>query len=285
MNALKKSACLVISLLMIAACFSACSAEEKSAGEITANTMLIAYTDDNAPFIYEENGGVAGFDAEVFDAIFDSIKNDYDNYRFVKVDSDYKIGEDVYCTDSEGRECIAYIMAGGVRKNTGTINSKYSLSEPVITNRVITITTNDSAISSYNDLDGKTAGVIEGEGSNALDSNSAVKGAFNSITQYAAGDAATALADLAAGKTDALVIDEFSYNAAGGGDFKVLDGELDSIEYVYAFKKRDELTDAVNEAVYELKSKEYNDSDQFTPIVEKYFGYDASSFSYQSAES
>ena len=46
------------------------------------------------------------------------------------------------------------------------------------------------------------------------------------------------------------------------------------------FKKGDWVVDNWNEAIYELKSPDYNDKDEFTPMVEKYFGYNASSFDY-----
>ena len=41
---------------------------------------------------------------------------------------------------------------------------------------------------------------------------------------------------------------------------------------------------AVNEALLELKDPKYNDKDEFTPIVEQYFGYNASNFSYIPAD-
>ena len=40
----------------------------------------------------------------------------------------------------------------------------------------------------------------------------------------------------------------------------------------------------VNEALLELKDPKYNDKDEFTPIVEQYFGYNASNFSYIPAD-
>ena len=44
------------------------------------------------------------------------------------------------------------------------------------------------------------------------------------------------------------------------------------------FKKGDLVVENWNEAIYELKSPDYNDKDEFTPMVEKYFGYNASTF-------
>ena len=54
-----------------------------------------------------------------------------------------------------------------------------------------------------------------------------------------------------------------------------------SLDYsTRSFKKGDWVVDNWNEAIYELKSPDYNDKDEFTPMVEKYFGYNASSFDF-----
>ena len=105
---------------------------------------------------------------------------------------------------------------------------------------------------------------------------------MKSIKEYA--DTASALADLKAGKIDMLVVDEFNFNTAQDkDDFYVFSGELDTISYVYSFKKWDWYADSINEAIREQESKDYGDGDTFTPLVEKYFGYNASSFDYQPA--
>ena len=71
--------------------------------------------------------------------------------------------------------------------------------------------------------------------------------------------------------TDSLIVAE---------KYQVLNGELDKISYAFMFKKGDWVVENWNEAIYELKSPDYNDKDEFTPMVEKYFGYNASSFDY-----
>ena len=159
---MKKSAkiiSLVLAVLFIAGCFSGCSSSG-IADEITDKTLLIAYTQENAPFIYtaegeqnsdtddknakfvysDENGKLTGFDVEIFNTIFKNIKNDYKNYRFVKVDEDYKVGEDTAYTDKDGNEYIAYIMIGGIQRDKDSFNKNYTFSESVIDNRIITVT-------------------------------------------------------------------------------------------------------------------------------------------------
>ena len=278
MKSVKKILAVLLLLITVTLCFVGCSKSE-AADEITADTMLIAYTEDNAPFVYEENGELKGFDVELFKTIFDNIKNESKNYKFVKVDKDYRIGEDVYCTTEDGKDCIAYVMIGGIQKDTGAINESYTLSEPVISNRIITVTAENSKIGTYADLGGKNVGIITDAAKTALDKHNAIKNGFKSLTEY--DKAETAIADVKSGKIDALIIDEFTYCTADNSGLKALDGELDTVDYVYAFKKWDWYVDSINEAVYELKSPDYNDADEFTPLVEKYFGYNASAFNYQ----
>lgn len=278
MITVKKTLAVFLSALTVILCFAGCSKSEV-AEEITADTMLIAYTEDNAPFVYQENGELKGFDVELFKTIFDDIKNEYKNYKFVKVDKDYKIGEDVYCKTDDGKECIAYVMIGGIQKDVGAVNESYTLSEPVISNRIITITADGSQIGTYADLSGRNVGIITDAAKAALDKHTAVKDGFKSLTMY--DKAETAIADVKSGKIDALIIDEFTYNTADSSGLKALDGELDTVDYAYAFKKWDWYVDSINEAIYELKSPDYDDADNFTPMVEEYFGYNASAFNYQ----
>lgn len=284
MKNVKKIIAALFALLTVCLCFSGCSSKDKASDEITADTLLIAYTEENRPFLYEENGEVKGFDAELFDRIFESIKEDYENYKFVKVDKDYKIGEDVYCVDENSRDCIAMIMAGGLRMNTSTVNEDYSLSQPIVSNAVLAVVSDAGDIASYNDLSGKSAAVVGSDSAAALDKNSAVKNSLSKITEYDASQAQQAVNDLKSGKTEVLIIDEFTLNTADTTGLKRLEGEIDNIEYVYGFKKWNEYKDIVNEAIYEISNPDYNGSDEFTPIVEKHFGYNASAFTYTPVE-
>lgn len=284
MKTMKKVIAVFLSAMFVLLCFAGCSSSNKIAEEITDETLLVAYTAEKAPFVYTgEDGKLTGFDVELIGEIFDSVKNDYKNYKFVQVDEDYKIGEDAAYTDEDGNEYIAYVMVGGLEKNTGSFNKDHTFTKDIIDNRVIAVTTNDSKINTYADLSGAKAGVVSETAKTALDKNSVIRDGMKSVKDY--DDAASAIADLKKGTIDVIIIDEFNYNVAEGtDDLKVLDNELDTISYVYAFKKWDWYDEAFNEAIYELKSPEYKDADEFTPIVEKYFGYNASDFDYEPAQ-
>lgn len=283
MKALKRIMAVMLSAMFVVLCFAGCSSSG-TAEEITSETMLIAYTEDNAPFIYEENGEVKGFDVEVFETIFDNIKNEFKNYKFVKVDSDYVIGETVYTVDADGNDCIAYVMVGGVQKDVDDVNEAYSFTEDVINDRIIAVTKDGYGVTDYTKLNGKDVGVVSDAAITAFDKHTTIKNGCKSVNQYE--DFATAAADLESGKINAIIVDEFTYYTADAGtdSYIVLDGELDNISYVYAVAKWDWYKDSLNEAIYELQSPDYNDADEFTPIVEKYFGYDASSFTYVPVE-
>jgi ABC-type amino acid transport substrate-binding protein len=283
MKNLKRIFALCLCAALIFTVFAGCSKAEE-AEEITAETMLIAYTAEKEPFIYtDENGKLTGFDVEVFEKIFKDIKNDYKNYKFIKVDKDYRLGEDAAYTNEAGEEFTAYILIGGLEKNKGTFNESYTFTKDVIENRIITVTKDGSKVKDYTSFEGANVGYVTTASAAALDKNSAVKDACKKVSEYS--DIQKALADLDSGKLDAVITDEFSFNVLDNKDsYKVLGGELDKISYVYAFKKWDWFDEAVNEAIHELQSPDYNDADEFTPIVEKYFGYDASDFTYNATE-
>lgn len=279
MKTMKKVIAVFLSALFVALCFAGCSTSD-TAEKITDETMLIAYTAEKKPFIYiGEDGNLTGFDVELMSKIFNDVKNDYKNYKFVQVDEDYKLGEDAAYTDEDGNEYIAYVMVGGIEKNTGSFNKDHTFTKDIIDNRVIAVTAENSSIKTYADLKGAKAGVVTDAAKAALDKNAVIKDGMKNVKEYK--DAESAIADLKKGTVDVIIIDEFSFNIAEGKDgLKVLDNELETISYVYSFKKWDWYDEAFNEAIYELKSPEYNDADEFTPIVEKYFGYNASNFEY-----
>lgn len=283
MKKFKRVLALILSVMFVVLCFAGCS----SAGEaekITDETMLVAYTAETKPFLYKnENGKLDGFDVALFEAIFESVKGDYKDFEFVQVEDGYKIGEETAYTDDDGNEYVANVMIGAVQTNQGSFNVDYSFTNSIISNNVVTLVNKDSKIADYADLSGVKAGVVGDTASAALDKNATVKNGFSQVKSYT--DVSQALNDLASGAVDAVVIDDFTLNTAENKDnFVALNGELDTINYVFACKKYDGIKETMNEAIYELKSVNYGDADEFTPIVEKYFGYNASQFDYQPAE-
>lgn len=278
MKVFKKIFAIALCGILIASAFAGCS-KSGEADKITDKTMLIAYTDEVEPFLYKDkNGKLAGFDIDLFKKIYDNVKNDTKNYEFVKVDKDYKVGDDVAYTNKDGDEFIAYTMIGAVQKNVGSVNEDFSFTNDIITNRIITVTKSGNNISDYNDLSGKKLAVVTDIAKAALDKNSTIKNNNKNTLYPTIEDALSALDN---GSVDAVITDEFNFSPLENAEkYQVLNGELDKISYAFMFKKGDWVVENWNEAIYELKSLDYNDKDEFTPMVEKYFGYNASSFDY-----
>ena len=278
MKVLKKIFAIALCGILIASAFAGCS-KSGEADKITDKTMLIAYTDEVEPFLYKDkNGKLAGFDVDLFKKIYDNVKNDTKDYKFVKVDKDYKVGDDIAYTNKDGDEFIAYTMIGAVQKNVGSVNEDFSFTNDIITNRIITVTKSGNNISDYNDLSGKKLAVVTDIAKAALDKNSTIKNNNKNTLYPTIEDALSALDN---GSVDAVITDEFNFSPLKNAEkYQVLNGELDKISYAFMFKKGDWVVDNWNEAIYELKSPDYNDKDEFTPMVEKYFGYNASCFDY-----
>lgn len=278
MKVFKKIFAIALCGILIASAFAGCS-KSGEADKITDKTMLIAYTDEVEPFLYKDkNGKLAGFDVDLFKKIYDNVKNDTKDYKFVKVDKDYKVGDDIAYTNKDGDEFIAYTMIGAVQKNVGSVNEDFSFTNDIITNRIITVTKSGNNISDYNDLSGKKLAVVTDIAKAALDKNSTIKSNNKNTLYPTIEDALSALDN---GSVDAVITDEFNFSPLKNAEkYQVLNGELDKISYAFMFKKGDWVVDNWNEAIYELKSPDYNDKDEFTPMVEKYFGYNASSFDY-----
>lgn len=278
MKVFKKIFAIALCGILISSAFAGCS-KSGEADKITDKTMLIAYTDEVEPFLYKDkNGKLAGFDVDLFKKIYDNVKNDTKDYKFVKVDKDYKVGDDIAYTNKDGDEFIAYTMIGAVQKNVGSVNEDFSFTNDIITNRIITVTKSGNNISDYNDLSGKKLAVVTDIAKAALDKNSTIKNNNKNTLYPTIEDALSALDN---GSVDAVITDEFNFSPLKNAEkYQVLNGELDKISYAFMFKKGDWVVENWNEAIYELKSPDYNDKDEFTPMVEKYFGYNASSFDY-----
>lgn len=273
MKSFKKVLAIILCVALVGVLFAGCASSE-TADEITDKTMLVAYTEENAPFIYtDENGNLTGFDVEVVANIFESVKGDYDNYKFVQVEEGYVLGEDVAYTDSEGNDYVAGIFCGGMQKDVGTVNEDYYWTDDIISNKVVTVV-KDSAITSYNDLSGVTAGVVSDLAAQALDENTAVKNRLAGVNTYVNLD--EAFAALEAGEIGAVIANDFDlYKNSASSSYTVLDGALKTVNYGFAFDKATGYADSFNEAITEMLSPDYGDGDTLTPLVEKYFSNSA----------
>ncbi len=275
---MKKLLSVLLCVVLVAALFAGCSGKEEQTYSDTV--LIIGYTESQAPFLtVDENGKATGFFADLWEKIFDDVKGDLKSYRFEKIEEGYLLEDDGGFTDDAGKEYSAGLLMGAVHKNSGTFNEDYSFTEPVITDRVIALTKKDSDYLTFSVLDGAKATVVSDVAKAALDANSALKASLASVQEET--DIEAALAALDAGKTDVVITDEFTFCPLGKDDaYDRLGGELDTVEYVIACAKYSGWKDSINQAIYELQSPDYNDADEFTPLVEQHFGYNASSFEF-----
>lgn len=287
MNTTKKIFSIIMAAALICCAFTGCSKQEGGeAEEVTAKTMLIAYTEEQEPFIFtNENGELDGFDVQLVKETFESFKGEFENYKFIKVDSNFRIDEDTCYTDENGNEFNAVIMCGGLQKNIGTNNEDYRWSTNLIENDVITVVKNHSEINNYNSLTGMPAAVISDFAQTALDKNDAIKSRLSSAVVY--DDIAGAFGDLEKGIVNAVIIDSFTYNVYVNENnaadyYKVLNGVLDTAEYGFGFSSKTDYSGSFNEAVKEMLSADYGEGDTLTPLVTQYFGYgEACAFTFE----
>lgn len=279
MKIIKKIGAVLCAVAIIAACFAGCS--NQSSEKYSNETAVLGYTSEAAPFLTDVKDGKAkGFEADLWKAIFDSVKGDLKGYRFEQVDEGYTLEEDGGFFDSTDREYSACLLFGAVSKNNGTFNKDYSYTEPIITDRVITVVPKNSKIKSYADFAGAKVAVVGDTAKAAFDKNSAVSSVCAKADSVTLDEALKSLGN----GYDAVVVNELTYcptDDAKAEKYNIVKGDLDTIEYVIACAKNSGWKDSINEAIREMKSEKYGNGDEFTPLVEKYFGYNASSFTYE----
>ena len=279
MKIVKRIFAVAMAVAVVASCFAGCSS--KNAEIYSKDVAILGYTKEVAPFLTDVKDGKAkGFEADLWKAIFDSVKGDLKSYRFEQIEEEYTLEESGGFFDSTDREYSACLMFGAVSKNNGTFNKDYSYTEPIITNRVITVTAENSKITTYAQMGGARVAVVGDVAKKALEENRAIYSSCASVTEASLDDAIAGL-DIS---YDAVVVDEFTYRPdemLKSVYYPVIPGELDTIEYVIACAKNSGWKDSINEAIREMKSEKYGEGDEFTPLVQKYFRYNASSFSYE----
>ncbi len=276
---MKKICSVLLCIALAATLFAGCSNAKKE--KYTDTVLIVGYTQAVAPILeVDKDGKATGFDAELFEKIFDAVKGELKSYTFEQVEEGYTLEKSGGFTDSKGKEYSAGLLMGVATKNQGTFNEDYSFTDPIITNRVVGVTKKGSERSGWAHLKDAKVLTVSEAAATAFAENRAISSVCKSVT--AAKDINAALAALDSGNADVVVTDEFSLMPTKKADsYQVFEKELDKIEYVIACAKYSGWKDSLNEAIFELKSEEHGKGDEFTPMVEQYFGYNASSFKWQ----
>ena len=256
------AATLGLGALALTACSGGASSEATPGagadlGLISDGTLTVATEGTYRPFSFHEGAGdLTGFDVEIAKAVAD------------------KLGLQVTFQETQWDAIFAGLDAGrfDVIANQVSINperqEKYTFSAPYTVSRGVIVTNeDDSAISSFADLSGKTT--AQSHTSNwyelATDSGAQVE---------AVEGWAQAVALLKQGRVEATINDQLTYldyektNSPTG--LKIAAETDDTSESAFAFKKgQDKLAEAVDGALEELRA-----DGTLAEISQKYFGAD-----------
>ena len=148
----------------------------------------------------------------------------------------------------------------------------YTWSKPYMSNAQVVVVKNDSGISSFADLAGKTVAVQkDSSGLAALDDNKALKDSFGKLVEM--DSYLNAMMELEMGSVDAIVMDEIVARyeiQTSGKAYTVLDEAVASEEYGVGFLKGNTaLCDEVQKVMDEMAA-----DGTMAKISEKWFGKD-----------
>ena len=246
MNVMKKMITLCLAMLLVMSCFAACGASnpDSDLATIQSNGKLVVGITDYAPMDYkDENGEWTGFDAEFAQLFAEELGVDCEFY----VISDW--GKKFMELETN---MIDAVWNGMTITEEATSNS--SVSDPYVINAQVVVMKSD-VLANYTDaasLAGLTIAVESG--SAGEDAASAIEGANIVPLQ----DQAAALMEVAAGTSDACVIDITMANAmtGEGTSYNNLGYTLSLTEELYgvSFRKDSDLTAAFNEFMAKLKA-------------------------------
>jgi polar amino acid transport system substrate-binding protein len=246
-------------------CSNGASDSKSEAGSDTEKTkeketLIVGIDDAFAPMGFrDENNDIVGFDIDMAKAAAEKMGVD------VKIQPiDWKAKENEL---NSGR--IDLIWNGYTI--TDERKEKVLFTKPYLKNSQVVVTLADSNLSKLSDLAGKKVGIQAlSSAVDALNANP-IKDKIKSLTEYDTN--VLALADLKAGRTDAVVIDEVVINyymTKEEGTFKLLDESLAPEEYAVGVKKgNEELLDKLQAALDEM-----NEDGTAADISTKWFGED-----------
>ena len=238
---MKKLFVMVLALVLALSCFTACggSKADSDLEYIKKNGKMIVGITDYAPMDYkDENGNWTGFDAEFAQMVCDEL--DVECEFFVIADW----GKKFYELETKNIDVIwnGMTITEEVKLNT-------SCSDPYVINAQVLVMKSD-VVGSYTDVDSLKDLTFAVENGSA--GQSAVVDAGIPETQIVAvQDQAAALMEVAAGTSDACVIDITMANAMTGEGTSYADlapgMSLTSEEYGIGFRKDSDVTAKVNE--------------------------------------
>ena len=243
---MKKLFAMLLVLLLVVSCFAGCQSADSDSdmAYVKKNGKLVVGITDYAPMDFkDENGEWTGFDAEL--ARLFAAELDVDCEFFVIADW----GKKFYELEAKN---IDVIWNGMTINEDVTLNT--NCSDPYVINAQVVVMKAD-AVDKYTTPDSLKELTIAVENGSAGQDAAVATGAKNIV---AVQDQAAALMEVAAGTSDACVIDITMARAMTGEGTSYADLKagisLTSEEYGVGFRKESDLTAKLNEFFAKLKS-------------------------------
>ena len=246
-NDMKKVFALVLALILALSCLTACGASSDSDLKYIQKkgTMIVGITDYAPMDFKDENGNWTGFDAELAEMVCKElgVKCEF----FVLADW----GKKFYELETKNIDCIwnGMTITDEVKLNT-------NCSDPYVINAQVLVMKAD-VVGQYDAvelLQGLTFAVENGSAGQEALASCGITG--DNVT--AVQDQAAALMEVAAGTSDACVIDITMANAMTGEGTSYADlasgMSLTSEEYGIGFRKESDVTAKVNEILAKLRA-------------------------------
>lgn len=237
---MKKVIALVLTLVMMAACFTACASSQ---GE--AKTIVVGYT-IYAPMNYmDENNELVGYDTELATKVFENLGYEV---MFQLIDWNSKYTD----LDSGAIDCVWNGFTCNTADDDGVLRAeKVDFSYNYMENRQVIVAKADAGIASAEDLNGKMAAAESGSAGETYAKTFEGVSVKGFLTQT------DCLMEVKSGAVDFAVLDaQLAKSYCGKGDYAdlaVVDGLSSDVEYyAIGFKKGSDLTAKVNAELEKL---------------------------------
>lgn len=239
---------------------SAASGDTAESGAVAkvkeAGKVVMVTNAEFPPFEFKEGDSIVGIDAEISQKIAE------------------KLGVTLEITDIAFNSVVPSVQSGKADFGASGMSiteerlKNVDFTDPYFTSSQVIIVGVDSEYTGRNDLSGKIVGVQSGTTGDSYCSNEDGKSdvQVGEVKRYNKG--MDAVADLIAGRLDAVVIDKDTANALAeqsSGKVKVLDEAMTEEQYAICVAKGSDLVETINEVLAEMK-----ENGELEALFEKY---------------
>lgn len=249
----------VASVAILAACSSSNSTSNSSAKE----TINFATVGTTAPFSYEKDGELTGYDVEVAKAVFEN--SDKYEVKFQKTE---------WSSVFTGLDSGKYQMGGNNISYSEERNQKYLFSYPIGTTPSVLTVPKDSDISKYDDIAGHSTQVVQGTSTATQLTQFNEEHASNPVElNYTNENITQMLTSLNEGKYDFKIFDAPTVNSIiqnnNLSNLKTIELESEEQPYIYFLfgDGQEELQQFVNDRLKELR-----EDGTLAKLAEEYLG-------------